>query len=94
MTPNKIDTTRPVVCAALRQGYRIICGPRHFDPVMRQQILASEGTGFWRGSEQGFVNTWGEFLTREEALIVALVNEQRVKRCGGDDDKLFSENLY
>ena len=83
-----------VVCAALRNGDRIICGPRHFDSIMRQQVAASEGIEFWRRADQGFVNQYGEFLGREEARMVALDNNQVANRCGGDQTQLYSENLY
>lgn len=83
-----------IVCAALRVNGRIICGPRHFDPVMRMQIANDTEAPLWRHAEQGFVDQWGNFLTRKEALEIALRNGQRRRRCGGDDDQLYSENLY
>lgn len=84
---------RRVVCAALRNGEgTIVCGPRHFDETMRRQIIESGGD--WRAAEQGFVDQRGEWLTREEALSVAVVAGQIIRRCGGDDHELFSENLY
>lgn len=33
-------------------------------------------------------------MQREEALAVALAAGQRIYRCGGDSNKLYSENLY
>lgn len=90
------DPLYPIVCAAMRHrtNGRIICGPRYYDPIMRAQIEASEGRDSWIGCEQGFVNSRGQFLTREEALLVALALGQRKHRCGGDETQLFSENLY
>ena len=35
--------------------------------------------------EQGFINTWGEFLTREEAWEVAKHNKQIVRFVGNQD---------
>lgn len=92
---HKAVVLRRVVCAALRdkQG-RIIAGPRHFDQIMHEQIRARALPNAWKTSEQGFIDQHGVFLTREEALAVAVMAEQIVRRCGGDDDKLFSENLY
>lgn len=85
-----------IVCAANRhkESGRIITGARHFDKIMRAQIDASEGSQFWKGSEQGFINQFGEFLTREEAHAIAKENGQIIRRCGGDEKTLYSENLY
>lgn len=85
-----------IVCAALRQGSRIICGPRHFDPLMRAQMEAEHPAGAtcWRGAEQGFVDQYGNFYGRERALEIARENNQIRRRCGGDQHRLFSENLY
>jgi hypothetical protein len=83
-----------VVCAANRKENRIICGARHYDPIMRAQINASEGADWWKGCEQGFIDQFGRFYTREEALVVAKTNGQIKRRVGGDDKELFSESLY
>ena len=83
-----------IVCAAMRKETRIICGARHYDPVMRQQMIASEGLDFWKGCEQGFIDQFGNFLTREEAHKIAVKEQQIRKHVGGDKDRLFSENLY
>lgn len=82
-----------IVCAAIRNGNGdIICGPRHFDAIMRRQIETSGAD--WRLAEQGFVDQRGDFLTREQALIVACGAAQIVRRVGGDHGVLYSENLY
>ena len=49
--------------------------------------------------EQGFVDQFGNFYSREEAWIIAVTNGQIIRRVGGDmsldgEGKLFSENLY
>jgi hypothetical protein len=78
---------RVVVCAALRNVHgTIICGPRHWDSICR-------GTSK-DGWEQGFVDQRGVFMTREEAWKVAEAAMQIIRRCGGDGERLFSENLY
>ena len=83
-----------VVCAAIRHDTgRIICAPRHFDSLMHDQIKASIVPG-WKNAEQGFVDQHGTFLTRKDALMVAWAANQVVRRCGGDEQELFSENLY
>lgn len=89
---------RRVVCAAIRgHGGVIICGARHFDGVMLKQLdMAGGSQHFGRSKpvEQGFIDNRGEWLTREEALVVATAAGQLVRRCPGDDRELFSENLY
>ena len=92
---NSVRGDRRIVCAAvLYPDGTMLVGPRHFDNVMRMQyerfgIKHSEDE-----SVQGFVDQWGEFLTREEAHEVAIMQGQIMRRCGGDNGRLFSENLY
>jgi len=52
--------TQLVVCAALRHptNGRIICGARHYDPIMRAQINATEGPAAWKGCDQGFIDQY------------------------------------
>lgn len=85
-----------IVCAAnrLRESGRIVCGARHFDAIMRAQMVASEGIDVWKRSEQGFIDQFGTFRTRKEAHTIATKNSQIRRRCGGDDGHLYSENLY
>lgn len=87
-----------VVCAACRYCDLLICGARHWDEVMRNQLeaLTNLGSEIKAGNfEQGFINQFGEFLTREEAVPVAKESGQRLR---ADKDKiggaLFSEDLY
>jgi hypothetical protein len=44
--------------------------------------------------EQGFIDQLGVFLTRQEAFAIASERGQIKRRVGGDEGKLFSENLY
>lgn len=82
-----------VVCAAIKNtDGDIICGPRHFDIIMRLQIMNSKKD--WIIPEQGFVDQFGKFLNRKEAYIVAKSAEQIIRPTGGDEGKLFSENIY
>lgn len=100
---------RRVVCAAIRNCRgQIICGARHYDTVMRDQICASKGRRYWKtfvkvfgkivwrcdSVQQGFIDQWDVFMDRQEALAVALAAGQRIHRCGGDEKALYSENLY
>ena len=85
------DVQRRVVCAAIMlRGGRVIAGPRHMDAVMRSQ-LHGEDTG---SALQGFVDQFCAFLTREEAWPIAVAAGQILRRVGGDEGHLYSENLY
>lgn len=80
-----------VVCAAIRHSNgSIICGPRHFDQTMRAVIC--ERSEDWRRAEQGFVDQFGTFLTREEACKIAWARGQIDHTHTGG--LLFSEDLY
>ena len=84
---------RRVVCSALRaKDGAVICGARHFDAVMVATIAASDPLDArkWKMAEQGFIDQRGEFLTREEAHKVATEAGQIIRRCGGDDGRLFA----
>jgi hypothetical protein len=82
-----------IVCAANRnKDGQIVCGARHYDPIMRAQI--GDKINDWLGCEQGFIDQRGNFLTREEAHVIAKANGQIRRRCGGDTETLYSENLY
>tara|TARA_R110000822_G_scaffold68435_7_gene166500 strand:+ start:249 stop:428 length:180 start_codon:yes stop_codon:yes gene_type:complete len=59
---------------------------------MNDQIKAARQNHV--GEVQGFIDQFGQFLTREEAHVIAKKNGQIVKRCGGDEKTLYSENLY
>ena len=82
-----------IVCAAIKnKSGDIICGARHYDPIMSNQIRTS--THDWFCCEQGFIDQFGNFLSREEAFYIAKNKNQIIRKCGGDENKLFSENLY
>lgn len=83
-----------IVCAAIHLvGGLVIPSARHFDMTMRL-VIASIGAGTPQGSRQGFIDQHGQFYTREEAWPIALANDQIRRRVGGDEGRLYSENLY
>lgn len=83
---------RRIVCAAIRdQQGQIVCGPRHFDPTMHATI--KNLMNFSTPWEQGFIDQFGTFLTREQAWIVAS-NEGQIIRQVSSPGTLYSENLY
>ena len=95
---------RVIVCAANRfklkdGGELVIPGTRHYSKdmalvldQMRDKVVSEQVYG----DDQGFLDQWGNYLTRKEALIVAThagqINTRRQK--GGLADTLFSEDLY
>lgn len=62
---------------------------------MRAQIQAAEGFDFWKagGSEQGFIDQFGDFMDRKEAWNVALEQNQ-IREEVSTHGTLYSENLY
>jgi hypothetical protein len=94
---------RRVVCAAIRAADgSVLMGIRHYSRDMHDQIDARrDGEKFKHrhDEDQGFVDQWGVYMTREEAMQVALAAGQAVdmQRCGYGLDsgpKLYSEGLY
>ena len=93
----KIKEHRPIIAAAIKfkDGF-VAVGARHFDPAMHNQIDFVYGTKEQRDEnypvehEQGFINCWGEFLTREEAAEIAYeLGQIPEPTC-----RLYSEDLY
>lgn len=89
---------RVVVCAANKYGDVMFIGVRHFCAVMRKNMEGSDVPALRRvfGEVQGFIDQWGVFMDRREALAVAMaagqVNARRPKT--GPVDILFSEDIY
>ena len=83
-----------IVCAANRhkQTKQVILGIRHWDGYIRVQCLDYDYD--YSYYEQGFIDNKGNFLTREEAWVVAEREGQIIRRVGGDKGVLYSENLY
>lgn len=82
---------RQVVCAANRYGDLIVLGVRHHCPIMNNTLDLLGIDGFTK--EQGFVDQWGNYMDRVEALEVLEANGRFIR---DDDfmDELYSENLY
>jgi len=106
MSDNVLIEGRFVVCAACRFGKDedalVVTGARHYDGIMHAQIKAIGGKRRLKelyGSaiaKQGFIDQFGVFMDRYEALEVATaagqVNVRRSKT--SPEDRLFSEDLY
>ena len=73
----------------------MIISPRHFDETMRDALTIGEYPIDWIW-EQGFIDQWGRFYTRREAMKIVLENGQRFDkdRNGGNGEDLYSEGLY
>jgi len=88
---------RKVIAAACKQGDIVIVGARHFDKWMHTQ-LEFAGTSVFNPSKwtQGFIDNRGNFLTREEAMILVKESGQEfdIERNGGQNTKLYSEGIY
>lgn len=68
---------RRVVCAAMRlnrKPHHVIASPRHWDQFANAQVKLSHYN--WRAAEQGFIDQFGQFMTRPEAYQVALAAGQ------------------
>lgn len=85
-------TKRQVVCAANKWDDLIVLGVRHFCPIM-SDMCERLGVSGRVEHEQGFVDQWGNFMSRKEALLVLKTNGRFIR---DDDylDELYSENLY
>lgn len=86
-----------VVAAALQhKDGRIVCGVRHYDELMIAVLkqlpdFMSDG---WRTAEQGFVDSRGRFLTREEAWGIAAGAQQIVVTDSTRRGVLHSEDVW
>lgn len=99
-----------IVCAANRHPDLAIplLGPRHWSDAMRAQYDHIEGLmnsdSRFSGSmpphhefEEGFIDKFGNFKTRQEAWIIAEAAGQIIRRVGGDHrdgGTLYTENIY
>jgi len=94
-----------IVSAACRYEGILIPGPRHWDKTMLRLyglIKTSEGMKNYNSPpdpkdfEQGFIDQFGRFFDREEAMIIAKESGQMLDldRNGPDETILYSEGLY
>lgn len=86
-----------IVCAAMRHRKyqeKIVCSARHWDKIVRNYFDAGEKVRplEW---EQGFIDQWGRFHSREEAYKIVQDNGQPFNADrNGSDIILYSEGLY
>lgn len=99
-----IRTQRIIVCAALRFPHLdlIIPGARHYSKDVNVMMNRLKALGLMPdkkeqavGDNQGFLDNFGNYWTREQALIIAKAAGQLEGRDkSGCEDELFSEDLY
>lgn len=88
---NKSALPNRIVCAAIRKCDIIICGARHFDPVMTSVLeLLGDKSHDW---EQGFIDKFGKFHDRKSAWVIAEQSNQIIRQVS-TPGTLYSENLY
>jgi hypothetical protein len=86
---------RRVVCAAvLYPDGTMLVGPRHFDSAMLAQYRARKIQFEESDAQCGFLDQDCNFMSRQEAYLVAVNAGQVKKRPGDQEEKLFSEDLY
>ena len=95
---------RRIVSAANRfilkdGGVLVIPGARHYSRDMAEvldQVRDNVVSDHVYGDDQGFIDQWGDYHTREEALVIATHAGQidRWRRKEGPKNELFSEDLY
>lgn len=98
---------RRIVCAACRvqigEQTLVVLGARHMDRRMTRNLEAMGWSKYVRRRradiEDGFIDQYGVFHTREDAWVIAETANQIVYRIPSDTNadgshKLWSENLY
>lgn len=92
------DVAPWMVCAAIKCNKTIVTSARHFDELMHKQLKAADLDWVeerW-GWEQGFIDQWGRFYNRTEAMAAVKRSNQpfNKERNGNQTDELYSEGLY
>jgi len=88
-----------IVCAAnlfldWENNPVIITGARHWDSVMRGQYIRMKDKIIGKEVEQGFIDQFGKFYDRKEALLIARESNQVRFELDHNPKELFSEMLY
>ena len=89
-----------IICSAIQivDTKKIYYGHRH-----NHCLTAMNGELSWEMNRQqltqvenvqGFITNWNRFVTREDALIIALANGQVLNKEQVRGNQLFSEDLY
>lgn len=86
MTPPNPNSETIVSAAILGADGKILTGQRH-----HLILAAMDGSG--KGRPQGFMTSAGRFVSREEAMLIAVAAHQ-IKNKTYNKTKLFSEDLW
>lgn len=94
----KYKTQLDIVCAANRYKDFVIAGTRHNCPTMTMTIYLVGIDALMEyagpsGKEQGFIDQFGTFYNRTDAMALCVKNGRVLKELGYQSDKLFSEHL-
>jgi hypothetical protein len=89
-----LSIKRHIVCAANLVDGMLVCGARHHDPIMREVYdrLGLDAIEHIRKEKQGFIDQYGQFVTREDAAFIVKANDQKLRSF--PRDICFSEDLY
>lgn len=84
-----------IICAAIRNPTtgQVIKGHRHFDSHM-QHKLSYNKLDFLDFTEQGFIDMYGNYVSRTDALVIVRENSQYINEREVVGNELFSEALY
>lgn len=76
----------------------VIASARHYSTLMGNMILFLRARGIELskayGDDQGFIDQFDDYHTREEALLIAQWADQLPYEKCSPEDELFSEDLY
>lgn len=103
-TAGDVFTQRIIVCAALRFPHLdlVIPGARHYSEDIHRLMNKLKEHGLMPkkreqavGENQGFLDNFGNYWNREDALVIARAAHQLDgKEKSGSETELFSEDLY
>lgn len=95
------ENLRRIVCAANlylpdKKHYPrvLLLGPRHWDETMRKQYDQTNCDIPHSDFEEGFIDNFGTFWNRKDALVIARKKNQIVRELDYETEELYSEMLY
>jgi len=83
-----------VSAAIMNRTGSVICGARHYDRFMHEQLDTTSGDWGRKDIVQGFITNKNRFVDRVEGLAIATAQKQIKRMVGGGDVRLYSEMLY
>lgn len=72
----------------------VFCGHRHAQCIYTKYAITGLRDAESGENEQGFLTSKNRFVSRQEALQIALRENQVIDLSNVTGDRLFSENLY